>query len=327
MSDASWGGTTALTWLDETFIQAKPELCPYLDQYTSNMQTLDIDRYMEESRQTREFMTSDEMIAFREKIDSGHINPIILIKAIKYQKKLSGTINQMGPHYINRPAGLYHSMVEKIAGYTCAGVIWYQGENDEDKADLYDSLFSSIIECWRGAWKDDFPFLFVQLAPFGKRLHLNGDRYPIVRQKQEWVSKNIPDAYMVSIMDAGEKKDIHPKNKRPVGERLALMAMGKVYGENILCEAPEMVSGMQSNGSIKLEFANAGDGLALRGEKMNALILQVNGKNIKNFNTVVANETIEILSKKIEQNADCRVLFAQTGYCEVNLYSSEGLPV
>jgi sialate O-acetylesterase len=321
------GGTTALTWIDEPYLNDMKELRHYLEAYRLCLKELDMDKYIEQNRQMREWMASDEMTAFQKKIANGHVTPLILFKAIRYQKKFSDTLNQMGPHYINRPSGLYHCMVQKIAGFTCAGVIWYQGESDEDKADIYELLLTSVIACWRNAWQDDFPFLFVQLAPFGRRLHLSGIRFPIIRRKQELVSKSVANAYMISIMDAGEKADIHPKNKRPVGERLALMAMGKVYGSPVQCESPELSVGTQSTGCIRLLFEHTGNGLELRGKRVCALQLKVNGKEIKSFYFSAAGREIEIRSNKIKPDSDCSVQFAQTGYCSVNIYNSTGLPV
>lgn len=138
----------------------------------------------------------------------------------------------LGPHSPGRPGALYHNMVEKIAGFSIRGVLWYQGEADDSHAELYGKLFTELIKCWRRSWGYDLPFLFVQLAPFKKWLGEVGDRYPILRKQQEKVSKTVKDTWMTSIMDAGMEYDIHPKDKKTVGRRLALLALGKIYGTN-----------------------------------------------------------------------------------------------
>ena len=321
------GGTTALTWLHESYLSDNELLKAYWEEYVKVTKEIQLDVYIKQSSELRQWMNSDEMKSFMKKINQGHVTPLILLKAIRYKKKLKGNINQMGPHYVNRPSGLYHTMVEKISGYSCAGVIWYQGEEDRDKANIYNILLTELINCWREAWKSDLPFLLVQLAPFDKRLGLTGEQFPEIRKQQEWVNHNVENTYMVSIMDVGDKKDIHPKNKKPVGERLALLAMGKVYKENILCESPELVNHKLEKGSISLSFKNTGQGLTLKNGEIQALETFIDNKVLKGCSYRVEGNMLQIRSKKIKENSNCIVRFAQKGYCKVNLYSSIGLPV
>lgn len=85
-----------------------------------------------------------------------------------------------------------------------------------------------MIGCWRESFCQELPFLFVQLAPYGTWLGGTGEKYPELRRRQEMVSRRVPGAYMTSVMDLGMYEDIHPKHKKEVGERLALLARGKV---------------------------------------------------------------------------------------------------
>ena len=125
----------------------------------------------------------------------------------------------MGPYHQNRPSGLYENMVKKIAPFPVKGVLWYQGESDSGHGDIYDKTFAALIHCWRELWQDDLPFLFVQLAPFGSWLGIEGQNYPAVRESQDRVSKTVKGTGMISIMDLGLYEDIHPKRKMEVGER------------------------------------------------------------------------------------------------------------
>ena len=121
----------------------------------------------------------------------------------------TGSTAPLGPRSENRPAGLYHTMVRMIAGYTVRGVIWYQGESDDPKAELYPRLFSALIRCWRDAWGDELPFLFVQLAPFEHWLGLPAVNTPILREQQAavatrwpaptWPASWMPDRSWISI--------------------------------------------------------------------------------------------------------------------------------
>lgn len=217
-------------------------------------------------------------------------------------------------------------MVEQITGFSARGVLWYQGESDELHADIYHILFENLIRCWRDAWKDDLSFLFVQLAPYGKLLGGGQIAYPLLRKKQEWVSDHVPGAYMVSIMDVGEKKDIHPKQKRPVGERLALLARGKIYGEDIEYEAPEFCRASVTAGAIELSFLHTADGLHIEGKKPTALVLWINDVKEKHWSTTVVDDKLIIARKNITKHSRIRIDFAKTGYCKVNLYNRIGLP-
>lgn len=169
--------------------------------------------------------------------------------------------NPMGPYNVGRPGGLYHQMLETIIPCGARGVLWYQGESDEGHADIYDRLFEAMIGCWRESFCQELPFLFVQLAPYGTWLGGTGEKYPELRRRQEMVSRRVPGAYMTSVMDLGMYEDIHPKHKKEVGERLALLARGKVYKEELLCEPPALLGAERKGKKITLHFAHAGVGL------------------------------------------------------------------
>ncbi|MFP3155874.1 sialate O-acetylesterase [Lachnospiraceae bacterium ZAX-1] len=321
----NWGGTTASTWLDESYLRQNPSLMPYLDEYESAVKKLDVEKYKEQGKSARRLIASKNMQKMTENMMRGTSHFFDTIRALPFVLKVISYTTTKGPADPNRPAGLYHTMTEKIIGYSCRGVIWYQGENDEGKADVYDELFTAVIRCWRDAWNDKLPFLFVQLAPYGKSQLGTGKNFPIIREKQAWVSKHVENTYMASIMDCGMKNDIHPKNKQPVGERLALMARGKIYGEDILCEPPELSSVSLKQGIITLGFVNTGDGLRLKGEKLGGLRVVVDGKPLGGFDVQVKHDCLEIRNGKFIVGALVKLLFAWVGYCEVNLLNSAGL--
>jgi sialate O-acetylesterase len=253
----------------------------------------------------------------------GHLTLADIAAALRFVGKFMAYMSGTGPESPNRPAGLYHNMVEKITGYSCRGVIWYQGESDENKPALYGKLFSAVISCWREAWGESLPFLFVQIAPYGKSLfETGGDRFPEVREQQEWVSKHVHDAHMVSIMDAGMKKDIHPKPKRSPGDRLALMALGKIYGRDILCEPPEAVAVERRADHLEIAFENVGEGLVLKGDSLRGLaVFDKSGKEIKRWNAEVEGSSVRVYTDE----AAAEVRFAWAGYVDANLYNSAGL--
>jgi sialate O-acetylesterase len=210
--------------------------------------------------------------------------------------------------------------------YTSAGVIWYQGEADTDRAEIYDKMFGEMIRCWREGWGENQPFLFVQLAPFGYFALSNGNSFVPIRAMQEKVSKTVQNTYMACIMDAGMEYDIHPKQKRPVGERLALLALGKVYGRDIICESPEAISISKGSGSLSVLFGNVGDGFRVNGDKVNSLELFIDGVPIEYFEAEACGSKLNIRCPLITDEASVELRLAWVGYCEINLYSSAGLP-
>lgn len=321
----NWGGTTASAWTAESYLEADPALRVYLDEYRAATNGMDMDEYIQKHTEALKFLDSPELTQAMRKVMYGNVSVWEYIKAIPLLLKIGKTGMPIGPRNQNSPGCLYRSMVSRIAGFSCRGVIWYQGESDDRKADIYDKLFAAVIRCWRDAWQEELPFLFVQLAPFGTWLGGNGEKFPILRQKQALVSKTVPGTYMASIMDAGDNKDIHPKQKRPVGERLALLARSKIYGEDILCEAPEFATMEQGDGGLTLRFSNAGAGLSIKGKTLNALELTVDGKPLKRFAVKAQGDTLLIRSPRIRKDSAVKIAFAWTGYCEVNLYNSADL--
>lgn len=321
----NWGGTTASSWTEESYLATDPDLKEYLDDYAKATENLDIDEYIARHEAYLALESDSETVQVMRRVLEGNITTWEMIKAIPFMIKMAKHPIPMGPRNHNSPGCLYRAMVKQIAGFTCRGVIWYQGESDDYKAQIYDKLFSTMIRCWRDAWQDELPFLFVQLAPYGKWLGTTGEKYPILRQKQEIVSKTVPGCYMASIMDVGMEKDIHPKQKRPVGERLALLARGKIYGEDILCEAPEFESAEVQDGKLLLRFANAGDGLEIRGSELNAIEVTVDGKTVKYSMISARDDVLCICNEAIKADSKVSVHFAWVGYCEVNLYNSAGL--
>lgn len=121
-----------------------------------------------------------------------------------------------GPKSEQNPGALYHHMLKGVAPFSVRGVIWYQGESDDRHPEVYATVFSQMIRCWRDLWGEELPFLFVQLAPFEKWLFTSGREYPLLRQQQELVSKTVPGVWMTTSGDAGMQWDIHPKEKKPI---------------------------------------------------------------------------------------------------------------
>jgi sialate O-acetylesterase len=161
----------------------------------------------------------------------------------------------------------------------------------------------------------------VQIAPFGQQLDATGDNYPILREQQELAAKTVPNTYMASVMDSGEYANGHFLNKRSTGERLALLALGKLYGREILCDPPEFRALENIPDGVRILFAHVGGGLELRGSEVNGLQLFDESGEITDFTAAVLHDRLEIQSS----NTITEVRYAWLGYVEVNLYNSANL--
>ena len=155
----------------------------------------------------------------------------------------------------NVPTVLYNGMIAPLQPYAIRGVIWYQGEANAERAREYRDLFPALIKDWRHTWGEgDFPFLFVQIAPF-KGMN------PEIREAQLLTLKRVPAAAMAVTIDVGDPDDIHPANKQPVGERLALAARALAYGEKIVYSGPEFTRLSIEGSNAVVHFKHTDGGL------------------------------------------------------------------
>ena len=162
-----------------------------------------------------------------------------------------------------RPGNLYQARVAPIAGYAVRGVIWYQGESNQDRAAMYNVLFPLMIESWRDAWgQEKLPFYWVQLADY-LAVHPNptDSKWARVREAQTKTLDRLPDTGQAVIIDLGEGNDIHPRNKQEVANRLARIALAKDYGYQLRYQSPRLKSMEVVNGKAILTLAPFGSGL------------------------------------------------------------------
>lgn len=225
-----------------------------------------------------------------------------------------------------KPGILYETMVKKIAPFTARGVLWYQGESDdgEGKAELYDKMLTALIRDWRKQWEEELPFFVVQLPGYEQWGETPNMCYSVIRSCQEKVANTVSKVYLASISDAGEQFDIHPKNKKVVGHRLALLARGHVYGEELLCDAPVPDSYKAEDNKITIHFANAEGGLECADMGQLPLEVKVDGKPIS-VTAKIEGETLELLAEQ-PILGELEIAFAQGKYYHVDLKNKNGVP-
>lgn len=164
----------------------------------------------------------------------------------------------------HRPANLYNSRVLPIVPFAIKGVIWYQGESNAGRAYQYRDLFPRMITSWRKAWgQGDFPFYWVQLADFTPETAdpVKGSDWAELREAQTMTIGAVANSGEAVIIDIGEANDIHPRNKREVGLRLARLALANTYGKKIKAASPRYESLAIDGPKATVTIGDVGDGL------------------------------------------------------------------
>ena len=239
---------------------------------------------------------------------------------------------EMVTSFHTKPGCLFENMLKKIVPYTARGIIWYQGETDSLHPEYFKKLWSEMIDCWREMWNEPLPFLSVQLAPFEQWLWCVGENFPKIRASQYEVSKEKDQVYLISSSDAGMRYDIHPKNKKPIGIRLALCAEKYIYGRAVTADAPIGTECYRDGNDLCIRFVCDTDTLLLKGDHMPALQLLYieNGTEKQADLDDVKYEidgTVLILKDLYEKGVrSYKVSLAETDYYEMNLYSEAEIP-
>lgn len=325
----NWGGTVSRVWMNpETVKRVGPA---WMKDYEQQIAKLDMDEYWKKQHHNpmnnRGNMFADEFTEFvLPKTRSAEEVQAFFIQA-ENSENLQEYLSVMMPQSI--PGSLYEHMVKTIAPYGIRGFLWYQGESDDDTPGMnvyYKDMLSGLISDWRTLWKDDtLPFMIVQLPGFEKWMDNNKpNEYPIIRQCQQSVVDTVKNTYLCSISDAGEQLDIHPKNKKVVGERLALLARKHVYDEEILADAPRMESVTCEKNVVTITWANAGDGIKVKGDVIECLHVFA-GEEEKAYTFATEGNKL-ILNVEQAEEEPLKVKFAKTSWYLVNVYNSADIP-
>lgn len=226
-----------------------------------------------------------------------------------------------------RPGMMYNAMIAPLTRFPIKGAIWYQGESNAGRNEEYKELFSAMITNWRTAWGiGDFPFLFVQLANYMERQEVQPDSNWALLREAQTQTLQVPATGMAVIIDLGEAADIHPKNKKDVGERLWLQARKVAFGEEILASGPVFKTSAKNGSEIIISFSEVGEGLKLTaGDKVKGFIIaDKQGKFHAIEGEILGIDQVKIVLPKGLESSELRYAWADNP--EVNLVNSIGLP-
>lgn len=303
----SWGGTPAESWTRRDVLESEPDCVPILQRFDEAMT-----KYPEAKKKYDE-----SMIAWKEDVKKAKA------EGKKPPRRPGAPFGPGNPH---SPAGLYNAMIAPLIPSGIGGAIWYQGESNAGRAYQYRKLFPAMITNWRKDWKQgDFPFLFVQLANF-----MAVDSEPVdsawaeLREAQ-LMTLALPNTGMAVIIDIGEADNIHPKNKQDVGKRLALWALAKTYGKNLVYSGPIYKSMRTEGNKIILDFEHVGGGLVARGgEPLKGFAIAGADRKFVWADAKIDGNTIVVSSNEVSEPVAVRYGWANNPVC--NFINKEGLP-
>jgi sialate O-acetylesterase len=233
-----------------------------------------------------------------------------------------------------RPGNIYNGALKPTIGYGIRGVIWYQGESNAGRAYQYREMFPLMIQSWREEWgQGDFPFYWVQLADFLAEKPEPGDSaWAELREAQTMTMDRLPHTGEAVIIDLGEGRDIHPRNKQDVAKRLARWALADVYGKGVPHHSPRYKSMEKKDGKIVVTFDHVEQGLYSFDvdEPRGFAIAGSDQKWHKAQAKITGPDTVEVWSDEVKEPAAVRYAWADNPVC--NLYGRipgdlDGLPV
>lgn len=233
------------------------------------------------------------------------------------------------PH---RPTNLYNAMINPLVPYGIRGAIWYQGESNRNRAVQYETLFPTMIGAWRRVWnKPEMPFGFVQLAPFRyktkRKMAPEGTDLMLCElwEAQTKTLKNRPNIGMAVTTDITTLNDIHPPNKKPVGDRLALWALATVYGKDLVYSGPIYKSMKVEGDKIRLSFDHLGGGLkSSNGKPLDFFTIAGADEKFYPATATIDNKTIVVSTPKVKKPIAVRLGWHEAA--TPNLINKEGLP-
>ena len=302
--NSSWGGTPVEAWTAKRYLEKDLEQKRLLEQYPKRVQEYN------ERKAAHEKAMAEYRVAAAEAKKEGKPAP-------------QGPGN--APWFAPGPTQLYNGMIAPLVPYAIRGAIWYQGESNAGNASGYQRQFPAMIKNWREDWGYEFPFLFVQLANFMERKdHPEESAWAELREAQ-LMTLSLPKTGMAVIIDIGEAKDIHPKNKQDVGHRLALSAQKVAYGKDVVHSGPIFDSMKVEGDKVRLTFKHTGGGLvAGDGDTVKGFAVTGEDKKFVWAEAKIEGDAVVVWSKDVRKPVAVRYAWANNP--EANLYNKDGLP-
>ncbi len=291
---SSVGGTPAEAWTPNSTLEADPELKQILERQARAIENFD----------PAKAESQNETNIAKARVEGKDVSKVPLIKSPAVS--------------IGRPGGLYNAMIAPLQPFAIAGVIWYQGESNNDRAAEYRKLFPAMIYSWREAWGEGrFPFLFVQIAPYREMT-------PEIREAQLLTWQKVPRTAMAVITDVGDANNIHATRKEPVGTRLALAARAIAYGEKIEYSGPVYDSMKVRDGRAIIKFTHVDGGLVAKGGELEGFTIAGEDGKFVDATAEINGGKVIVFSPLVLKPIAVRYGWANVPV--INLFNRQGIP-
>lgn len=303
--DNAWGGSACEAWIRRDLLEADEQLKPLMDRWTETEKKYDHEKAMAVyKKRVEQWQQTGKEPAKRPRPPR---NPLT------------------GNH---RPSNIYNGVLKPTIGYGIRGAIWYQGESNASRAYQYRELFPLMIQSWRDEWgQGDFPFYWVQLADFrDEQPDPTDSDWAELREAQTMTMSKLANTGEAVIIDIGEGRDIHPRNKQDVAKRLARWALACDYGVEIPYRSPTYKSMENQDGKIVVTFDSVGGGLYTFDvrEPIGFAIAGEDKKFVWANARLVGKDKVEVWADEVKKPVAVRYAWADNPVC--NLQSRDGLP-
>jgi sialate O-acetylesterase len=292
----AWGGSRGEAWIPRKYFEGRENLLPIVARYDG---------------------FAKELADLEAK---GQLSPEEQNKARQLRTDVYGD---------DRPANAYNGIVASHSGYGIRGVLWYQGEGNTPRAHQYRELFPLIVESWRKEWgQGDFPFYWVQLPNYqAEKPEPSASEWAELREAQTMSLAKLPNTGQAVTIDLGEDGNLHPRNKKDIGLRLARWALARDYGIAMPHRSPEFRALRIEGGKAMLSFDHANGRLrALNGGALRGFaIAGADKKFVWADATINPDGTIAVSSDKVPDPVAVRYAWADNPVC--NVYDNARLPL
>jgi sialate O-acetylesterase len=304
--NASWAGTPIEPWMSKAALESDPAFKEILDGWAAKIAggKAANDAYEPQYQEWRK--NAEQSIASKSRFGQQPDAP------------------ETSPRHHYSPNSTRNFMIEPLAPFTIRGVIWYQGEGNRDRPDLYRTLFPLMIQDWRTLWGSEFTFLFVQLPNYGKPSDVPTDTKMAQQREAQALALSLPKTGMAVTIDIGNPADIHPTNKKDVGYRLAQQALAVAYEQKVVPSGPLFESMKIEGDKARIAFKHA-DGLEAKGgEPLKGFAIAGADNKFVWADAKIDGATVVVSSPQVKQPAAVRYAWADVP--TANLFNKAGLP-
>lgn len=230
------------------------------------------------------------------------------------------------PHWPHEPGKLWNSMIYPLTRFSISGAFWYQGESNVSAWQQYDKVIRTMVNSWRMAWNNEFPFYFVQIAPFAYNNSL--PLASLLREQQERTTRHLPNTAMVVVTDlVDDVKDIHPVQKRAVANRLSKIALNEHYHHrnDRDFKSPQYASHETKGNTVTVRFDHLEGGLEVKGNEITELFIAGADQVFHPATGQIRGNMLEVYAPQVPSPVAVRFGFTETAM--PNLFNKQGLPV